>query len=553
MSVFIKKRGIIASGLILLTLIGTGYSQKTRVFRGEKIIEPTGVKIISGSAEDNILEKTESEKTETAEKRAEEKSETQIFSSDSQEILKYPDGRKGRLFFSLDKVPGETRFSGSKEPISLEEEVRFYTQREKIMSKLPQWNLVEEKKGVWYIQTEHFSVESSTGRADAAWAAHALEDTYQQARIITSMWGRVDVNAPNTPAWRNIRVQIGKTPWRGEKNSDIWNRSREDDENLLYWDVGKAQYVAPEMVLRQMRREFFHILLKIDGDALRFPRWIQDGLSACFSGEPLPISDKWITDSDMGNIWVRYILTADDAVRVSPFFKLLKDMSAENSDISVEEPLLLARSLDKSYLNKTGTDLNDWLGKGSKDAFQIRIPREWSEKHYQKQCLLMYDMAFILKIAWRYEKETGVKLFTDNKEKTYTGAVDKKMEGSEKTEKDPSSASLATEKQNSEHAEQSRIEDSDLAPLMRVYEWFIQNGNTQHTTLGPHGEILLSSKSEKQIKKLFYPRNRGYLLQEYDGKPVLTATLSTGEVFHVILELDSEEPSRYIVRVLAQE
>ncbi len=122
-------------------------------------------------------------------------------------------------------------------------------------------------------------------------------------------------------------------------------------------------------------------------------------------------------------------------------------------------------------------------------------------------------------------------------------ATDETTENSEITENAENS-----EKENAE----TTVTAEDIQALESVYEWFVNRENS-YLIHDVDGTVLTSKFTPQRIEKLFHPEDCAYLLQEYEGNPVLSGTFSDGSVLHVMLEKAREDGQRATIRILGFE
>lgn len=199
-----------------------------------------------------------------------------------------------------------------------------------------------------------------------------------------------------------------------------------------------------------------------------------------------------------------------------------------------------------------------------------QLPSEWKN--------VIQEMAVILKITAIYQTQntsrealvSGMKIVEFGKMKEFRALkksdsyVKTEINNEEKEGKTVSDADEETEnskyemstkmnevtEENSE-SESDAVTSEDIQRLEDVFQW-VSDSRSDFQTLYPDGSLLSSRWNSERLTFLFHPKDRAYLLQEYEGKNVLSATFQDGSAIHVILE-PAKDGSRPSVRVLGYE
>jgi hypothetical protein len=107
-------------------------------------------------------------------------------------------------------------------------------------------------------------------------------------------------------------------------------------------------------------------------------------------------------------------------------------------------------------------------------------------------------------------------------------------------------------------AQESAQEDSQTATaeemqkLDWVFEWLKKNPQNA-ISLNADGSLFFENFTPGRLQKIFHPQDRTYLLQEYGGNLVLSATFQDDYVLHVIMEKSPETNGAPEIRILGIE
>lgn len=310
---------------------------------------------------------------------------------------------------------------------------------------------------------------------------------------------------------------------------------------------------------------------------------------------------------DSAALWVRYFLTSDDARNFFPFWNALgqayRDANEEwtqTQNAGAEKPFsppassrwsgtssrnqgtqsdseldfsdeiqsrleFFARKLESQTQNET---FAGW--RKAPDSGQVRVfwrpeaevlnapvrenqpvPTLVLPDSRKKQLL---EMAQVLKIANQYQTvsssnsgtEThGIRIYEfENPRKFHQISAASEVTAPDETE--------TADAETADAEMTDAVTADDLQRLEDVYAWFARGSNPRQT-LGVDGTILSAALAPRQVETLFHPKDRAYLLQDYGGNPVLSATFEDGSVLHAILEKNGNASRVPKVRVLGVE
>lgn len=220
----------------------------------------------------------------------------------------------------------------------------------------------------WKIETPHFTVFTAENTQNAQIAASNLEALWAEAATVAAMWrdpaaaklNRAKNEKAANPAFRQenpkIPVHFATLPLPDEKiarNSCLFS----EDGGAFRLDITPSLIRNPEVHTQAVRHAVFQAVLAVGGERDYFPLWIQTGMAAVFSGQPLPASvDKWQalpapgsattlvdalretrleaeTFQQAAHLWARYYLTANDAAHAAEFLNLLNAIHETHAPI----------------------------------------------------------------------------------------------------------------------------------------------------------------------------------------------------------------------------
>lgn len=376
----------------------------------------------------------------------------------------------------------------------------------------------------------------------------------------------------------------------------------EENELVLVIAAENIQEFDRLGLRRRLRREIFYTTLCDGLESQIFPRWLQNGLADVFSGQeatPFRRDGKLLSllsvlaqspEDSHGQTavsLVRYCLTSNDGKAFFPFWEqlarmyrkggsalqelgencllsALEEKIRENQRFSQEIMANFFKELESNRLNETFTNWQNSLTSVSggdsvrvfwfpeaqllnEETADHQLPRlgmdeSWKEVFLEMvQVLKLTDLGLgspsfqsFLKAqaeAVAREQTQGAKIqeFSENQ------TLDSILASREAPQEDPLT---------SEAVEQQKLE--------WVFEWLKKNPQSA-ISLNGDGSIFFESFSPGRLQKIFHPQDRTYLLQEYGGNLVLSATFLDDYVLHVIMEKSPQTPGVPEIRILGIE
>lgn len=342
----------------------------------------------------------------------------------------------------------------------------------------------------------------------------------------------------------------------------------------------------------------------LDAFAGEIPLTIQNTQIAQFSQNTIPLSrlqsltEGGSTDShfrDASRLWLAYFLTGNQSRQFFPFFtqlnqiheRGLKALETQNfeevqrsatfaletfvrhGEQNLQNPWIPMAEWAKTpdvqkprvLWQSAAIDLRwDFVDENSAKTFDL--PAEWKN--------VLQEMALILEMANEFQNrrwEAGVTSFPSNYSQTTLPDGMKIVEFSapktfgepKRTENTPfktvpegsetvpegskpaqeGSETAADASETAKNEDETEVTPEDIQKLEDVFQWASNSSNSvQYWT--SDGSLLSSCWDSNRILQLFHPAGRAYLLQEYNGSNLLSATFSDGSVLHVRWDPSSE-------------
>lgn len=363
----------------------------------------------------------------------------------------------------------------------------------------------------------------------------------------------------------------------------------------------KVQELDRSDLRRSLRRETFYSMLGDGQEDLIFPQWLQDGLADVFAGqEAVPSrragnllfclsrlgSEPEDAHGQTAVSLVRYCLTSNDGKAFFPFWAQLANMysTGRQSLSELGGNRLLSALEEKVRQNQMNSQelLRKFFSEMDAD------PRNESFVNWQNS-LTSVSGGNAVRVFWRPEaqvlngetaKPSLARLGLDESWKTIflemaqvlkfvslspqgrdlqisqaaseaawgTQAHGVKiLEFGESQFPGPSPASQEPSNEDSQTATAE-----DLQKLELVLDWLIKNPQSA-LSLNADGSVFSEIFIPGQLDKMFHPQDRNYLLQEYQGNLVLSATFQDDYVLHVIMEKSSQTSGAPEIRILGIE
>ncbi len=297
------------------------------------------------------------------------------------------------------------------------------------------------------------------------------------------------------------------------------------------------------------------------------------------------------------HLWTRYYLTADDGGNAPDFLKLLNTIYAAQSPIfeTVRQKALAGEMLVSVELqNRSRAEVADSVrgfmnGVSAKDREGMFSQKEWLKDPHVGTVEVVWprnvdilgnvpdaapqevplpeafksiygEMGVILKLAAKARAEVArQEMSPDTRaqmqprvqadggaDEPFSPAIFRYAEGAS-----PGGMRIHdNDKMAAGKGKTSKIPENDRRRLERVYETIISGKDAISCTLDADGTLLFPSRDEKRLKELFHPQDRAYLLQYYDGDLVLSVTMKSGDVFHVVLQEAEQKGGHATVEIL---
>ncbi|MDO4551788.1 MAG: hypothetical protein Q4C96_11125 [Planctomycetia bacterium] len=451
------------------------------------------------------------------------------------------------------------------------------------------WNFTAQRTvNGWNVETPHFSVYTTTDPKNASHIARELERTWLKAELIAQLWraetfsGTPLKNSPKTSPKNFVRnvqsnmQKVSKIPaepifvyifHQRENHHDSTGRFCELAQNNDRWqiDINMSLNTGAALHQREIHRAVFQSVLLTGGESEIFPAWIQSGLESIFVGDPLPAEvDSWHTLPAVKNkispvlnripyheisgqekkfrlaahLWTGYYLTINDGQNAPDFFRLLHNI------------YLLSSESFKPGISGKNTQKEMEASEEKKRIAQTRAQvltaefreKSFSEKHeFSPSSWFMSPLRTTPLITW-HEK---VELITDQET---TDPVMVPL---------PDSYQAILEEMGMVLKLIMRVEENppheNTERLENVYKKIIQKQNIPFSTFDINGTLLLSGRDTLRFQQLFYPSERKYLIQDFDGERVLTATMKNGSVLHTAFKKPTAHNARPEIYILGYE
>lgn len=409
----------------------------------------------------------------------------------------------------------------------------------------------------WTFHSTHAHVVATTRREDAAWVAGQLERTWAEVARLADQW--TDVHRRPGFGHGALSVVVTNEPLhpRSMPSGGAFLRNPEADifVNLA---AGSARL---EDRLPAVRAEVFAAFLRVARQDLTLPLWVQTGLAAYFSGEPLPETSPsrldppapfvpptkgaWarLTLPERGHapakagsedvqaaFWVRYLLEGDDAVHAYDFFDAMAAAVARRpgDEMSFTQkaravpPLVKQRAPDHPVSFQQllaerirNEDVAEWLA--DRNVGQPILNPHPADLALDKRHL---EMVLILKLARRF------------------GAADD-------TRIQPKVYYLGGQEAVGAAAVAATRNSLDVSAL---YRRLSDPAHVRWATIDTDGRLLLATDAERLLA-VFAPTDRAYRTYQQEGRAVLEAAFATGEVYQAWLEENPANPKRPIAHL----
>lgn len=172
------------------------------------------------------------------------------------------------------------------------------------------------------------------------------------------------------------------------------------------------------------------------------------------------------------------------------------------------------------------------------------------QKLTEKQKEAFGDMALLLQIVNAYRKANSENGFSLGK-KTEEGVLIQEFGKSRELRRFSTIASHENLEENTQENvspdsdsegektadDSQKVTAEELQRLEDVYAWFVSGESMVESLFFDfNGYPVSPVLRDAELEKLFHPKDRAFLLQEYEGNPVLSATFTDGSVLHVILD-----------------
>ncbi|MBR0191178.1 MAG: hypothetical protein IJQ31_03835 [Thermoguttaceae bacterium] len=466
------------------------------------------------------------------------------------------------------------------------------------------------------LESTHFLIEADPYWKDHApqlmKIAQLAEETRCESELVASLW-RKPLFTSSTP--RNLNAAMvpsrdlksGKNALKPEfsgerirlrivspKNSSFQTGSchlaQTDDGVILTITAENFQELDRLGLRRSLRRETFYSTLRDGQEDRIFPQWLQNGLADVFAGQEAAPSRR------TGNLifclsrvssepedahgqtavsLVRYCLTSNDGKAFFPFWDQLAKMYSSGRESlrelggnrllsALEEKVrknqMNSQEILRRFFNEIESDPRNesfvnwqnsltsvsggtpvrvfWFPEAqivNGETQELPLPRLDLDESWK---VVFLEMAQILKFTSLSPQGTssvnqshGVKIqeFGENRTQDYSPSDQESPEENSRT-----------------------VTAEDLQKLESVFDWLIKNPQSA-LSLNADGSVFSEYFNPGQLNKLFHPQDRTYLLQEYDGNLVLSATFQDDYVLHVIMEKSPQASGVPEIRILGIE
>lgn len=376
----------------------------------------------------------------------------------------------------------------------------------------------------------------------------------------------------------------------------------EDNQQFLLISAENIQEFDRLGLRRRMRREIFYTTL-CDGQENRiFPRWLQNGLADVFSGQEATPSSReenllfrlsalaQSPEDSHGQTavsLVRYCLTSNDGKVFFPFWEqlarmyqnggtslqglgehcllsVLEEKVGENQRFSQEVMRNFFRELESNRRNESFTNwqksLTSVSGGDSVRVFwfpeaQIlnvettnpQLPRLGLDESWKEAFL---EMVQVLKMTDLGRNSPNFLSFLKTQTETASRGQTHGAKIQEFRENETPDPALAAQESAQEDSQTATAEE--MQKLDWVFEWLKKNPQNA-ISLNADGSLFFENFTPGRLQKIFHPQDRTYLLQEYGGNLVLSATFQDDYVLHVIMEKSPETNGAPEIRILGIE
>ncbi|MCR5162398.1 MAG: hypothetical protein K6C40_00105 [Thermoguttaceae bacterium] len=425
-----------------------------------------------------------------------------------------------------------------------------------------------------------------------------------------------DLNAPMVPSQSlNSGVNVLRPEFSGTRirlrvvhpeNSPFHVTScqltQEENQQFLLISAEKIQDFDRLGLRRRMRREIFYTML-CDGQENRiFPVWLQNGLADVFSGQEatpsrreenllsrLSVLAQSPEDShgQTAVSLVRYCLTSNDGKAFFPFWEqlariyqnggtslqglgqhcllsALEEKIRENQRFSQGVMGNFFRELESNRRNESFTNwqksLTSVSGGDSVRVFwfpeaqvlnvettEPQLPRLGLDESWKEAFL---EMVQVLKMTDLGRNSPNFLSFLKTQTETASRVQTHGVKIQEFRENETPNSGLAAQESAQEDSKTATAEE--LQKLDWVFEW-LKKDPQNAISLNADGSLFFENFTPGRLQKIFHPQDRTYLLQEYGGNLVLSATFQDDYVLHVIMEKSPETTGAAEIRILGIE
>lgn len=357
---------------------------------------------------------------------------------------------------------------------------------------------------------------------------------------------------------------------------------------------------------RSLRRETFYSTLRDGQEDRIFPQWLQNGLADVFAGqeaEParrnggdlLPSLSRLGSEPEDAHgqtaiSLVRYCLTSNDGKAFFPFWdQLAKMYSAGRRSLgeldgnrllsALEEKVrqnqmnsqeILGKFFMEMGANPRNESFANWQNaltavSGGNAVRVFWFPEaqilngETQETPLPRLCLdetwktVFLEMAQVLKLTNSSPQGRELQISQAAQETAPETVSETQISGVKIQEfGGPQTQNFTPDRQEPSEAGSQTATAEELQRLESVFDWLMKNPQGA-LSLNADGSIFSEYFVPGQLDKMFHPQDRTYLLQEYQGNLVLSATFQDDYVLHVIMEKSSQTSGAPEIRILGIE
>ena len=397
-----------------------------------------------------------------------------------------------------------------------------------------------------------------------------------------------------------IRLRI-VTPENSSFQTGSCHLAQSDDGVVLTITTENLQEVDRLGLHRSLRRETFYSMLRDGKENLIFPQWLQNGLADVFAGQeaaPSKRSENLLSclsrvsrdpedaHGQTAVSLVRYCLTSNDGKAFFPFWdqlakmysmgcESLRELGGNRLLSALEEKVrknqrnsqeLLRRFFSEIESNPRNESFAGWqksltsvsVGNPVRvfwfpeaqilngETQELPLPKIDLDESWKVAFL---EMAQILKFTslspqGRNFQNSQTAPGTTSESQSHGVKI---QEFGENRTQDYSPSDQESPEENSQ-----TVTAEDLQKLESVFDWLVKNPQSA-LSLNADGSVFSEYFIPGQLNKLFHPQDRTYLLQEYNGNLVLSATFQDDYVLHVIMEKSPQASGVPEIRILGIE